>query len=286
MGIHLNDEELLALTGLPDIHIRLYIFGIRRYMDYTNGVVGVKRRISYQSLSEVLYIEPIRGVKTPQKLSRSQLRRAVKSLERAGLILIKSHRLQLVLECLLAKQDRFIQIKADTKPTQSAVTNNNTEISTNSLENTGSNSTYAECSNTKADPTKNQKAATPPGSGITLSNESVISKVKRSCSFPKDFEIKTTHLDLAQQNGWPNPHEELDAFRDHHLARGNTMKDWDRAFYTWLRNAKRFRGMNYEKNKRHSSKSESIMRSLKSNAPNVNWESNETRRASTYGMDQ
>ncbi len=67
MGIHLNDEELLALTGLPDIHIRLYIFGIRRYMDYTNGVVGVKRRISYQSLSEVLYIEPIRGVKTPQK---------------------------------------------------------------------------------------------------------------------------------------------------------------------------------------------------------------------------
>ena len=34
--------------------------------------------------------------------------------------------------------------------------------------------------------------------------------------------------------------DEVEAFRNYHLAKGSVMKDWDAAFRTWLRNAKRW----------------------------------------------
>jgi hypothetical protein len=57
---------------------------------------------------------------------------------------------------------------------------------------------------------------------------------------PDDFKVSPRIVELAEQNGWANPHSELDAFRDHHLAHGSRMADWEAAFRTWLRNAKRF----------------------------------------------
>jgi hypothetical protein len=44
-------------------------------------------------------------------------------------------------------------------------------------------------------------------------------------------------MELAKQNGWPDPRRELDAFKDYHLAHGTLMADWEAAFRTWLRNA-------------------------------------------------
>ncbi len=38
----------------------------------------------------------------------------------------------------------------------------------------------------------------------------------------------------------PQIADQLDAFRDHHIAKGSTFADFDRAFQTWMRNAKRF----------------------------------------------
>lgn len=38
----------------------------------------------------------------------------------------------------------------------------------------------------------------------------------------------------------PQIEEQLDAFRDHHIAKGSTFADLDRAFQTWMRNAKRY----------------------------------------------
>jgi hypothetical protein len=105
MSVLLSDEELEALSGITDIQYRLYISGIRRYMDYKTGITGIKRKISYQSLSEEIYIEPIKGVKNTGSKSRQQIRRAVKSLEKSGLIAIKSTSENLILNCLLAKTD-------------------------------------------------------------------------------------------------------------------------------------------------------------------------------------
>lgn len=63
---------------------------------------------------------------------------------------------------------------------------------------------------------------------------------KRGGQIPDDFVVTEHHEELAMQNDWPSPHDEISAFRDYHMARGTVFKDWDRAFYTWLRNAKKF----------------------------------------------
>jgi DNA-binding transcriptional MocR family regulator len=46
-----------------------------------------------------------------------------------------------------------------------------------------------------------------------------------------DFSNKYPGLDFR---------DEVDAFKNYHLAKGSVMKDWDAAFRTWLRNAKRW----------------------------------------------
>lgn len=116
MSIHLNDGELDALLGLPDVQVRLYIFGIRRYMDYATGQVGVKRGISWQSLREELAIDPARGRTVKGCPSKDQIRRAALGLQKAGLIRIQSRNMQLIFECLLALGERSVQNKPAIKP--------------------------------------------------------------------------------------------------------------------------------------------------------------------------
>ncbi len=85
--LFVNTYELSALMELPWIQRITYLMGIRPYMDRKTYIVGIKRRISYQSLREILYVAPIAGVKTGAP-SQQQVRRAVKALERAGLVAI------------------------------------------------------------------------------------------------------------------------------------------------------------------------------------------------------
>ena len=42
-----NDQEDDALQGLPWLAQLLYLPGLRPYMDYASGVVGVERVVSY-----------------------------------------------------------------------------------------------------------------------------------------------------------------------------------------------------------------------------------------------
>lgn len=114
--LFVNTRELSALIGLPYIQQSAYLLGVRPFMDRQNGFVGIKRRISYQSLAEALYIEPHPGVQSGSP-SKQQLRRIIKRLEREGLIEIHSDRKHLVLKCLLADGNYSVQNKADTIPT-------------------------------------------------------------------------------------------------------------------------------------------------------------------------
>jgi hypothetical protein len=114
--LFVNTQELSALTGLPYIQQVTYLLGIRPYMDRKTFIVGIKRRISYQSLSEALYIEPHPGIQSGSP-SRQQLRRVIKGLERSGLIHIQSTDKHLVLKCRLANTDNSVQNNPDTKPT-------------------------------------------------------------------------------------------------------------------------------------------------------------------------
>ena len=121
MDFLLNQKELAALCGLPHIQQLAYFRGIRPYMDVTTGLVGVKRRISHQSISEQLYIEPRPGIKS-QSFSRDQIRRAVAGLVRAGVVVVHSEDMHLILKCELASLGYFTQNKAAINPPQKATT--------------------------------------------------------------------------------------------------------------------------------------------------------------------
>ena len=120
-------EELSALSGLPHLQQLLYLRGIRPYVDYQTGIVGLKRGVSYQSFAEGLYIEPHQGIKSGSP-SKDQLRRALKGLEKAGLLEIRSLERKLVFFCGLAKQTYSASNKAAIKPHDEKATEDESSV--------------------------------------------------------------------------------------------------------------------------------------------------------------
>lgn len=110
--LFINSEELSAMRGLPHSPQLAYLLGLRPFMDRKTFMVGIKRRISYQSLSEALYVEPHQGIQSGSP-SREQLRRVIKGLERAGLVRVQSSDRHLILKCVLADARYSVQNKAD-----------------------------------------------------------------------------------------------------------------------------------------------------------------------------
>ena len=121
-----SDEELSALRGLPYIQQLLYLTAIKPYVDYRTGIVGIARGISYQSLAEELYIEPHQGIKSGSP-SKDQIRRAIKGLEKAGLLRIQSMDWKLVFQCLLIPSSSSDLNKPATKQHDDLATENNHE---------------------------------------------------------------------------------------------------------------------------------------------------------------
>ncbi|MDF1820714.1 MAG: hypothetical protein P1U64_04040 [Alcanivoracaceae bacterium] len=62
---------------------------------------------------------------------------------------------------------------------------------------------------------------------------------KRRTSLPVDFEPTETEKQLAEEHG-VSLAQELPQFKDHHAAKGTTMKDWHAGLRTWIRNAAKF----------------------------------------------
>jgi hypothetical protein len=42
---------------------------------------------------------------------------------------------------------------------------------------------------------------------------------------------------MVAQRGWPDPRDQLNKFKDHHIALGTLMADWEAAFRSWLNKA-------------------------------------------------
>ena len=77
--------------------------------------------------------------------------------------------------------------------------------------------------------------------GSSSSSSSSISfKKKSKIGYPLDFTVSETMINLAREKGWPDPNSEIEAFKDHHVAKDSRFLDWGAAFRTWLRNAKKF----------------------------------------------
>lgn len=237
--VKLNQLELSALHGLLPIQICLYVLAIKPFIDFQTGLVGVNRKISWQSIREALYVEPKRGVVGTGSPSKAQLRRAVCQLEKVGLIRYHLNNECLIFECILADTNNSAQNKVVPFAIPQEVPFPKRK---NKKESIGPAETKE-----KAGPLKLVKAVPPLREYIkekTISNTNVldISKKKRNFAtqLPNDFVITEAIVTTALKNNWPHPEEEIEAFRDYHLARGTVFKDWTRAFYTWLRNAKRF----------------------------------------------
>jgi len=62
---------------------------------------------------------------------------------------------------------------------------------------------------------------------------------KRAHALPDSWKPTDKHVAKALAIG-ADLAEEVASFRDHHLAKGSSMKDWGRAFNTWLRNSEKF----------------------------------------------
>lgn len=208
MPILLSDEEIEAMEGLPHLHRSLYIFGIRKYMDYQTGVTGIKRKISYKSLSEEVYVVPHQGYVNSGAISREALRRAVKALEKTGLITIKSNDKNLILKCNLARQDKSVQNKPDTNPTPQADIKPDTlsEQETSKNNYTGvAGRNLAQIPDTQADIPQNEKPDTHPISdtlhNITLPRPMDFFQLLAKCGFPL-HQIQNNKSTLAMVNEW------------------------------------------------------------------------------------
>ena len=63
---------------------------------------------------------------------------------------------------------------------------------------------------------------------------------RRKHTYPSDFAVSEEMREWAKKEQTPNPDLQLEAFRDHHIAKASLFVDWEAALRTWLRNAKRF----------------------------------------------
>jgi hypothetical protein len=64
-------------------------------------------------------------------------------------------------------------------------------------------------------------------------------KARKAHQLPDTFRPTAKHMELAGSLG-VDLRSEFAQFVDHHRAKGSTMKDWDAALRTWIRNAQRF----------------------------------------------
>lgn len=115
----MNRKEYEILYGKDAVIKCLYVFGLRRYVDYKTGIVGIKRGISWQSLSEEMYVDPSSGVsrRNTGSFHKSRIRRAMHQLEKIGLVKNRSTATRLIFELPFVTRNIFVQSQADIKST-------------------------------------------------------------------------------------------------------------------------------------------------------------------------
>lgn len=87
-----NELEDALLEELPPEIERLYLRGIRKFMDYTTGITGQKRRVSMEQFKQLLEYHPPAGSREkPRYYTRQQITRMLDRLEQVGLI-VRLHR--------------------------------------------------------------------------------------------------------------------------------------------------------------------------------------------------
>lgn len=160
MGCAWNDDEDAALLGLPHLARVLYLQGLRRHMDFRTGIVGKRRGISYQSLREVAYIDPIPGSHTSTRpITQGMLRNVLEQLEKRGLLERRSEDRQLIFFLPLASRDDSVSRRNNRGATEE-------QQRSNDRDKTPKNNGIGGSSNIGATEARPVRSDTPPVSGI------------------------------------------------------------------------------------------------------------------------
>lgn len=181
MSFRIDDDEFELLAGdgasrLSHAAKVAYTFGIRPWMDYRTGMAGWGRRISYQSLRELLEYAPSAGsTRTGSYASKEAIRGVLRELERAGLIRwLKSPERGLFFVCLRAARDSSTEKRTNTRATpeqpHSSHPNNNPDESSIDAGLMGGHEPEDQH---RSNPTKSARSNTPPVSGIPVIQDSV-----------------------------------------------------------------------------------------------------------------
>lgn len=111
-------EETEILHEKDEFMYKLYFHAIRRYVDYSTGIVGLKRGISWESLADEMYVTPRPGGRRNGKPHKSALRRSLWQLEKIGLIKTLSKGKRLIFELPVIVKDIQMRKKADSNSTR------------------------------------------------------------------------------------------------------------------------------------------------------------------------
>lgn len=124
-----NDAEDEALQGLPLRAQIIYLRGLRRHMDYQTGIVGIKRKISLKSLSEVS--QEVVNKQFKDAPTKNAIRASLEQLKKVGLIERIGDEDQLIFFLKMADVQRSVQNNHDTTTTQPRHRDSNTEETSN-----------------------------------------------------------------------------------------------------------------------------------------------------------
>ena len=234
--LYLNENEQARLSGLTHLQRCLYVFGIKPHMDFKTGLVGTKkRRISYQSLKEAVYVDPKPGIKNTGAPSREQLRRAVKGLERAGLIQLKSFNRHLIIYCTFAD--------TDIQPNEGALENklgqNKADINTTAKNELVNNQKRQKIKGkSPINPVLERLPKLPKADQPLLSDiyKNKAHNLKENLlPIPEDYYPSDHMIEQAQLFGCqPTKQEKLHIFINHCKSKALTSADWDSEYLKYL----------------------------------------------------
>ncbi|WP_290654461.1 hypothetical protein [Idiomarina sp.] len=234
-------QAVFADSHISDRERSLYLY-LRWHMDYDTAIVGIKRRISYQSIREHLEFNPERGSREkPYSPTNDQIKRLLRKLEKYGWIerlhtqkLVEFMAFRLVYavpESLRSNEER--QMSATGAPPLSAPQQN--PVNTRA-----ENTTTAKMSAKGAPPEERHTSDT---SDKDLS----LNARARATTTGSDLEFNAEFLQMGRNYGPPNSTpEEIEATFDHfrfHRNHHSTLRDmmqWRAEWRTWMAGEKKY----------------------------------------------
>ncbi len=288
MNTQWNEGEDEALQGLPHFAQLLYLRGLRRCMDYRTGLVGERRKISYQMMREVLTVERKNGsTKRDDEayITKKKLRIALKQLESAGLVeFVRSARFEdMIIRLPKASVDpKFLEDSGHSGEVRPNEEGHRKGMKAGACEGHGGNVVFmrpeqcypqagraCEGHGRKGIPPGIREytdSTTSEGNERLRSRARVDSLTRERTPMPDDFAVTEQHVEYARAHRFPDPHECVLAFVAHHQARGTLRENWDAEFRKWLANERAYRktqGGTRHAARQHSSRSSRVRDRLK-----------------------